>query len=179
MKFRKLPVLLFLAFSTIVFSQNKKGDWALSASVSPYPTETGGHNDFGFLGLAGLEFFVSDKVSFSGSFFTSDNGTLKNDSDVDIKSYGFIPSTQYYFVNKESYNLFGQIAYGFGFKSDERTPFDNEALRIYSLGAGGQYHINDVLSLQLLLPYFNAKDITLNRDDADGVAVFLGLRFKL
>lgn len=178
MKFQKLLFSIFLLVSITVFSQNNKGDWAISISISPYPTETNSENDFGFIGLAGMEFFISDKVSFMGSFFTSDNGTIKNDSGIDINSYGFIPSLQYYFLNKEKYAVFGQMGYGFGFKSDGRTPLDNEALRIYNIGAGAKYHFNDMLSLQLLIPYFNAKDITANRDDADGVAVFLGLGFN-
>lgn len=40
----------------------------LSVVVSPYPTTTNNENDFGAMSLASFEFFISNKVSFSGSF---------------------------------------------------------------------------------------------------------------
>jgi len=33
--------------------------------------------------------------------------------------------------------------------------------------------------LQLSIPYFNAKNITINESAADGVALFLGFNFSL
>tara|TARA_R100000988_G_C3975202_1_gene153727 strand:+ start:662 stop:1084 length:423 start_codon:yes stop_codon:yes gene_type:complete len=138
-----------------------------------------GENDFGVLGIGSLEFFVSEKLSFSGSFFMSNNDLFKNDSGLKLRSYGFIPAIQYYFWNKNKFAVYAQAGYGFGFKSDERTGLDNEALRIYNLGAGAHYHISEKWFIRILLPYFNAKDLTFNRNEASGVAIFLGAGVKL
>jgi len=122
--------LISLLCTATLFSQNTKGDWNLSIVASPYPTETNNKNDFGAIGLAGLEFFVSEKVSISTSFFTSNNALFQNDSQVKIQAFGAIPSVQYYFINKKTYNVFGQLGYGFGFSSDGRTNLDNQGLRL-------------------------------------------------
>ncbi len=106
--------------STTIFAQNQKGEMILSVEASPYPTTTNNKNDFGALGLASFEFFVSNKVSLSGSFFTSNNTLIKNNSDVTIHSYGFIPSIHYYFVNREKWNVFAQAGYGFGFEDQKQ-----------------------------------------------------------
>ncbi|WP_432412232.1 outer membrane beta-barrel protein [Rasiella sp. SM2506] len=179
MKFQKLLLTLTLFTTFITYSQHQKGSWTASAAISPYPIEVNGENDFGVLGIGSLEFFVSEKVSFSGSFFTSNNDLFKNDSGLKLRSYGFIPGVQYYFLNNEKFAIYGQAGYGFGFKSDERTNLDNEALRIYNLGAGAHYQLSEKWFVSLLLPYFNAKDITFNQDEASGVAVFLGAGIKL
>lgn len=150
----------------------------LSVAVSPYPTTTNNEDDFGAIGLASFEFFVSDKVSLSGSFFTSNNTLIKDNSGVTIHSYGFVPSIHYYFVNKEKWNVFAQAGYGFGFEDQTQGYIENSALRIYNVGPGAHYRIGEKLYLKLLLPYFNARNITLNVDAADGIAGFLGLGFK-
>jgi hypothetical protein len=179
MKFQEQLLLLALFITVISYSQHQKGSWNASAAISPYPIEVNGENDFGILGIGTLEFFISNKISFSGSFFTSNNDLFKNDSELKLRSYGFIPGVQYYLWNKEKFSVYAQAGYGFGFKSDARTNLDNEALRLYNLGAGGKYHISEKWFVSLLLPYFNAKDITMNRNEASGVAVFLGAGIKL
>ncbi len=178
MKYKLLIAFVFFV-SVSAYSQHQKGSWNASIAVSPYPIEVSGENDFGVLGIGSLEFFVSEKISFSGSFFTSNNNLFKNDSELKLRSYGFIPAIQYYFLNKEKFAVYVQAGYGFGFKSDERTTLDNESLRIYDLGAGGKYHFSKKWYVSLLLPYFNAKDLTFNRKEASGVAVFLGAGITL
>lgn len=91
----------------------------LSVGSSPYPTTTNNYNDFGVLALGSFEFFVFEKVSLSGSFFTSNNTLFKNNSDVTIHSYGIVPSLHYYFINKDKWNVFAQAGYGYGF--EDRT----------------------------------------------------------
>lgn len=177
----KYFLFLLMLISSILTTkaQNTKGDTRLSIKASPYPTQTNSEDDFGAIGLFGFEYFISDHVSLSTSFFTSNNGLFQNDSNTLIKAYGIIPSLQYHFLNSKKINVFGQIGYGFGFSNDARTSIEAQALRIYNIGAGVSYPLNDKLALSLLVPYFNAKDITFNREDAAGVAVFIGLDFSL
>jgi hypothetical protein len=176
MKTLALFICFIIPFLSV--SQNQKGEMILSVAVSPYPTTTNNEDDFGAIGLASFEFFVSDKVSLSGSFFTSNNTLIKNNSGLTIHSYGFVPSIHYYFVNKERWNLFAQAGYGFGFEDQTQGYIENSALTIYNIGPGAHYRIGEKLYLKLLLPYFNARNITLNVDAADGIAGFLGLGFK-
>jgi len=173
-----LIIITFLCFIS-TFAQNTKGEMLLSVAASPYPTTTNNEDDFGALGLASFEFFVSNKISLSGSFFTSNNTLIKDNSGVTIHSYGFVPSIHYYFLNKEKWNVFAQAGYGFGFEDQTQGYIENSALTIFNIGPGAHYKIGKKLYLKLLLPYFNAKNITLNVDAADGIAVFLGLAFKL
>ncbi|HBL80907.1 MAG: hypothetical protein CL524_04350 [Aequorivita sp.] len=175
---KKTLLIAFVLFCAILQAQNQKGEMILSVAVSPYPTTTNNEDDFGAIGLASFEFFVSDKVSLSGSFFTSNNTLIKDNSGVTIHSYGFVPSIHYYFVNKERWNVFAQAGYGFGFEDQTQGYIENSALTIYNIGPGAHYRIGEKLYLKLLLPYFNARNITLNVDAADGIAGFLGLGFK-
>jgi len=163
------------------FSQNKKGDISLSITASPFPTTNSDSHDFGIIAKAGLEFHLSNTVSFQGSFFSSNNVLFKDESGVSINSYGFVPSIHYYFVNTAKLNVFGQLGYGFGFEDLTRNygVIKNSALSIFSIGAGANYKLKEKLYLQLHLPYFNTKNITVNESAAGGVAVFLGFHFKL
>ena len=182
MTYTKHLLSLLLVMATLTgFSQNKKGDISLSITASPFPTSNSNSNDFGVIAKAGMEFHISDNVSFQGSFFTSNNVLFKNDSGININSYGFIPSVQYYFVNTPRFNVFGQLGYGFGFEDLTRNygEIENSALTIFSIGAGANYKLKEKLYVQLHLPYFNAQNITINESVADGVAVFLGFNFKL
>ena len=182
MTFKKHVLTLLLVVATLTsFAQNKKGDISLSITASPFPTTYSGNHDFGIIAKAGLEFHVSEKISFQGSFFTSNNVLFKNDSGVSISSYGFVPTVQYYFINKPKFTLFGQLGYGFGFEDLTRNfgAIENSALTIFSVGAGVNYKLNNKLHLQLHLPYFNAQNITINESSSAGVAVFLGFNFKL
>ncbi len=180
MKLKKQFSILFLFLTFLSFSQ-QKGEFAISVALSPFTTQGSNSDDFGLIGKAGLEFYLSDKVSFSGSFFTSNNTIINNESGNTINSYGFIPSVQYYFIDKSKFNLFGQIGYGFGFEDLTRNfgNIENSALTIFSFGAGINYKLNKKLFLQLSLPYFKAKNITINEKAADGVAMFIGFDFKL
>lgn len=176
---KKLFFVFALLLFVIAIGQNQKGEMLLSASVSPYPTTTNNEDDFGALGLVSFEFFLFKNASLSGSFFTSNNTLFKNNSDVTIHSYGFIPSIQYYVLNKEKWNVFAQLGYGYGFEDQTQGYIQNSALTVYNIGAGAHYKIGEKLFLKLQLPYFNAKNITLNVDAASGVAVFLGAAYKL
>ena len=179
LKQRSLLFLLVLSLSAT--AQNQKGDLFLSISASPFPTTNSDSRDFGLIAKAGLEFLVSDNVSFQGSFFTSNNVLFKDESGISINSYGFIPSIQYYFVNNSRFNVFGHLGYGFGFEDLTRNydTIENSALTIFSIGAGANYKLNEKLYVQLHLPYFNAQNITINESVAAGVAVFVGFNFKL
>ena len=182
MTYTKHFLSLLLVTATLTsFSQNIKGDISLSLTASPFPTTNSDSHDFGVIAKIGLEFHVSEKVSFQGSFFTSNNVLFKNESGININSYGFIPSVQYYFVNTSRFNVFGQLGYGFGFEDLTRNygEIENSALTIFSIGAGVNYKLKEKLYLQLHLPYFNAQNITINESVSSGVAVFLGFNFKL
>lgn len=176
---KKLLLICICLLGSIVYSQNQKGEMLLSVGVSPYPTTTNNKDDFGAMGLASFEFFISNKVSLSGSFFTSNNTLIKNNSGVTIHSYGFTPSIHNYFLNKEKWNVFTQAGYGFGFEDQTQGYIQNSALTIYNIGPGVNYKVGEKLYLKLLMPYFNARNITLNVDAADGIAVFLGFGLKL
>ncbi|MBT0607192.1 outer membrane beta-barrel protein [Aequorivita echinoideorum] len=173
-----LLILLILCGLT-VSSQNQKGAMEISISVSPYPTTTNGEDDFGAIGLASFEYFISNKVSFSASFFSSNNTLISNNSKTTIHGYGFVPSIHYYFINKEKWNVHGQLGYGYGFEDRTLGNIQNSALSIVNVGPGAQYRISDKLYAKVFLPYFSAKNLTLNVESARGVAVFLGLTFKL
>ena len=182
MTYTKHLLSLLLLFATLTsFSQNKKGDISLSITASPFPTTNSDSNDFGVIAKTGLEFNVSENVSFQGSFFTSNNVLFKNDSGTKINSYGFTPSVQYYFVNSSKFNVFGHLGYGFGFEDLTRNygDIENSALTIFSIGAGANYKLKEKLYAQLHLPYFNAQNITINESLASGLAVFVGFNFKL
>jgi hypothetical protein len=182
MTYTKHLLILLLVMTTVTgFSQNKKGDISLSITASPFPTTNSDSHDFGIIAKAGLEFHLSNTVSFQGSFFSSNNVLFKDESGVSINSYGFVPSIHYYFVNTAKLNVFGQLGYGFGFEDLTRNygVIKNSALSIFSIGAGANYKLKEKLYLQLHLPYFNAKNITVNESAAGGVAVFLGFHFKL
>ena len=178
---KQLIILFLVALSLPVVAQNQKGDISLSITASPFPTTNSNSNDFGVIAKAGMEFHISNNVSFQGSFFTSNNVLFKNESGININSYGFIPSVQYYFVNIPRFDVFGQLGYGFGFEDLTRNygEIENSALTIFSIGAGANYKLKEKLYLQLHLPYFNAQNITINESVADEVAVFLGFNFKL
>lgn len=176
---KRLFFICACLLGSFLYSQNTKGEMLLSVGLSPYPTTTNNEDDFGALGLASFEFFVSNKVSISGSFFTSNNTLIKNNSGVTIRSYGFVPSIHYYFVNKEKWNVFAQAGYGYGFEDQTQGYIQNSALTIYNIGPGAHYRIGEKLYLKLLLPYFNARNVTLDVNAADGIAVFLGLAFKM
>ena len=144
MTYTKHFLSLLLVTATLTsFSQNIKGDISLSLTASPFPTTNSDSHDFGVIAKIGLEFHVSEKVSFQGSFFTSNNVLFKNESGININSYGFIPSVQYYFVNTSRFNVFGQLGYGFGFEDLTRNygEIENSALTIFSIGAGVNYKL--------------------------------------
>lgn len=176
---KKLLFLSFCLICAIANSQNNKGESLLSVAISPYPTTTNDHNDFGAMGLASFEFFVSEKVSLSGSFFTTNNTLIADNSGLTIHSYGFIPSLHYYFLNKEKWNVFAQTGYGYGFEDQTQGYIQNSALTIYNFGAGAHYRIGEKFYLKLLLPYFSARNITLNVKAASGVTGFLGVAYKI
>lgn len=180
MRLKVIFLTPFLLISLFSYSQQKKGDLSISVTGSPFLTKDSNSDDLGLIGKASLEFFLSNKVSVSGSFFTSNNTILKNDSENTINSYGFIPSVQYYFLDKPKINVFGQLGYGFGFEDLTRDfgNIENSALTIFSFGAGVNYRLNEKLMLQLLFPYFKAKNITINENAADGVALFFGFNFN-
>ncbi|MFT4848731.1 MAG: hypothetical protein ACI83B_001266 [Sediminicola sp.] len=180
MRVRSLRVVVYLMLcASGMVAQSKKGDMSLSVTASPFPTTYGDNDDFGVIGLAGFEFFLSNRVSLMGSFFSSNNTIIRNDSGATIRSYGFIPSIQYYFVNKEDFNIFGNLGYGFGFEDLTRGVIQNSALTVFSIGPGVNYKLHEKLFLRLTLPYFNARNITIDENAANGIAVFLGLEFKL
>ena len=179
MKMKKIITVLLLSCTLFCLSQHQKGDITISISASPLTTET--NSDIGIIGKAGLEVFLSEKFSFGGSFFISDNTVLKNESGTPINSYGLIPSIHYYFINQPKINVFGQLGYGYGVQNTKNINggSDDDALTIFSIGVGLNYRLNDKLQLQLLLPYFDAQNITKDETAADGVAIFLGFNFKL
>lgn len=172
-------ILCFIATTITTQAQHEKGDIMTSLLVSPFPTTSDNQDDFGIIGKINLEFFVSNKVSFSGSFFTTNNTLITNDSGLTIHSYGFIPSIQYYLLNNEKFNLFAQLGYGFGFEDRTRREIENSALTVFSGGFGANYKVADKLYIKGTLPYFKGQNITIDEKAADGIAVFLGINYAL
>ena len=179
MHLKKLVLVTFILFSSISYSQSKKGDMAVSLTASPLTQMNS--NNIGIIAKAGFEIFLSSKISLQGSFFASNNNVIKSEDTYSINAYGFIPSIQYFFINKQKINLFGQIGYGFGFDDETRNfgTIENSALRVYSIGAGCNYKLGEKLQLQLIIPYINAKNMTINQVSVEGITAFLGFNFIL
>lgn len=179
MKSQKLlfSILFLIAFNS-VYSQYKKGDVSLSIQGAPFTTGYG-IDDFGFIGLATSEFFIIPKLSAGVSFFTSNNTAFKNNSGTTIHSYGVIPSLQYYAFNKNKFNVFGQIGYGYGFEDLTRGYIENSALTVFNIGVGGNYNFSENWMIKLTIPYFKAQNVTIDASAADGVTAFIGVGYKL
>ncbi|WP_203295010.1 outer membrane beta-barrel protein [Luteirhabdus pelagi] len=174
-----LTAICITAFSfTSLIAQNAKGDITLSVQAAPLVT-TIGSNNLGAIGLLTSEFFVANKFSAGISFFTSNNTVFKNDNDVTANGYGIIPTLQYYAFNKERFDVFVQLGYGFGFEDFTRNQIQNSALTIFTIGVGGQYHFNENWSFRMLIPYFDAKNVTLNVTAAQGPTGFLGVAYRI
>ena len=174
-KFLLLSIISLSVYS--VYSQNEKGDIDISATFSPLSSY--GTDDIGLIATLGAEFFVLNKLSISGNFITSNNTILKNDSGTTIHSYSFMPAVQYYFLNNPKFNLFGHAGYGYGFEDLTRGTIENSALTLVSIGAGGNVKIGKSLYFKFLVPYFNAHNVTIDANAADGIGIFLGLNYKL
>lgn len=138
---KKLFTVSLILLCSVLYSQNQKGEMLLSVAVSPYPTTTNNEDDFGAMGFVSFEFFVSRKVSLSGSFFTTNNTLITDNSGLTVHSYGFIPSITYYFVNKDKWNVFAQAGYGYGFEDQTQGYIQNSALTVYNVGPGTHYKI--------------------------------------
>lgn len=175
----QLLFILCLIFSTSALAQNPKKGIQAFVVASPFPTETNNQNDFGLLAMAGAEFFVTNTFSFSGNFFTSNNTLFKNNSDLTIHSYGFLPTIQYYFIDKSKFSSFGMLGYGFGFEDQTIGIIENNALSVFGVGIGGNYWFTNKMALKLIVPYFNAKNLTINTTAVEGVALFIGFNYKL
>lgn len=161
------------------YSQDQNKSVSLSVTASPFPVEIDQSKDLGIIGKISLEFHTSKVLSFQGNFYTSNTTFFENNSNLQMKSFGFIPSVQYYFLNYPRFNVFGQLGYGFGF--EDRTlhsgKIENGALTISAIGGGLNYQLNNKLYFQLHLPYFRAYNITANYESASGLAVFIGFNF--
>jgi len=172
-----LTALLLFFGIAVLFGQSAKGDFNLYVQAAPYPTYE--FQDFGLIAIAGAEYFVSQKVSIGTSFFTSNNTLFKGDRGPTIRSYGVIPSAQYYFVNKPSWTFFGQMGYGFGFEDRTRGSVQNSALTVVEVGLGVAYHLSDIVYVRLLLPFLHAQNVTFDEEALTGVAPFLGFGFRM
>ena len=179
MKPKYFFLLTFIFFCMSANTQNQNKSVSLSITASPFPVEINNAKDFGIIGKISLEFHTSKALSFQGSFYASNTTFFKNNSNNQINSLGVIPSVQYYFYNRQKFNVFGQLGYGFGF--EYRTLYsckiENSALTIFAVGAGANYRLNNKLYFQLHLPYFRAYNITTDYESASGLAVFFGFNF--
>ena len=119
MKPKYFFLLTFIFFCMSANTQNQNKSVSLSITASPFPVEINNAKDFGIIGKISLEFHTSKALSFQGSFYASNTTFFKNNSNNQINSLGFIPSVQYYFFNRQKFNVFGQLGYGFGF--EDRT----------------------------------------------------------
>ncbi len=171
-----LTTLAILAFTTI-YAQNKKGDLDIFLQAAPYLT-TGDSGDFGLIGIAGVEFFASDKISIATNFYSSNNTVFKNDSGTTIHSYGILATGQYYFLNLEKWKAYGQAGFGFGIDNYASANIDNSGLFLWTVGAGANYSFSEKLYLKVLMPYFNAKNTTRNFTAAKGATAFVGVGYK-
>jgi len=178
MKFNKPLLFLTILITSLCFSQNQKKDIFVSLQAAPF-ISGGNSNDIGVIGITGFEVFMTNSISVSTSFFTSNNTLFKNENGTTIHSYGILPSVQYYIINKSKFNIFGTLGYGFGFEDLTRSNIENSALTIFNIGVGGNYKISSNLYLKLTLPYFYAKNITINKKALEGITPFFGVNYKL
>lgn len=172
-----LVLLFIILLSYTGFTQNQKGDISVQIQAAPFLT-LGDSKDFGLISLAGVEFFASPKFSIATNLFMSNNTVIKNDSGREIQSVGLLTSGQYYFLDKEKWNLFGQAGFGFGMADYKTLPIDNQTLFIANLGVGANYLLTEKLSLRLTTPYFIATNTSRNFTEAQGVTLFMGLGYK-
>ena len=181
MKSKHIFLFLFTSFCLSVSSQDQNKLVSLSVTASPFPVEIENVKDFGIIGKISLEFHTSKTLSFQGSFYSSSTTFFDNNSNKKIRSFGLVPSVQYYFFNHSKFNVFGQLGYGFGF--EDRTLYsgkiENSALTIFAVGGGVNYMLYNKLYLQLHLPYFRAYNITSDFESASGFALFIGFNFIL
>ncbi len=179
MKSQKLffSILFLITFSS-AYSQYEKGDILLSLQGAPFITQNG-PDDLGLMGLATAEFFIIPKLSAGVSFFTTNNTALENKSGTTIHSYGVIPSLQYYAFNKNKFNVFAQIGYGYGFEDLTRGYIENSALTVFNVGVGGNYVFSENWMIKLTIPYFKAQNVTVDATAADGATAFIGIGYKL
>ncbi len=176
MKKMYLTTLAFLLTVTF-YGQNKKGDLDIFLQAAPYVTSSDS-NDFGLIGIAGIEFFASNTFSIATNFYNSNNTVIKNDSGTTIKSYGILATGQYYFLNLEKWKAYGQAGFGFGIDNYSSNNIDNSGLFLWTMGAGANYNFSEKLYLKLLIPYFNAKNTTRDLTAAKGTTAFLGFGYK-
>lgn len=172
-----LSICLLLAFAK-ANAQHEKGD--ISVGLLAAPLTTDGQDDLGVISKLNAEFFVSSKFSFSSHFFISNN-TLFRDQFENREarhSYGILATGQYYFINKEKWQAFGQLGYGFGFDDTTSGVAQNSALTIWTFGIGGVYRFSEHLGVKLMTPYFRARNITFDSNAARGVTVFLGFDYQ-
>ena len=179
MKSQKLLFsILFLITFNSAYSQYKKGDVSLSIQGAPFITQDG-PDDVGLMGLATAEFFIIPKLSAGISFFTTNNTVLENKSGTTIHSYGVVSSLQYYAFNKDKFNVFAQIGYGYGFEDLTRGYIENSALTVFNIGVGGNYNFSEHWHIKLTIPYFKAQNVTIDATAADGATAFIGIGYKL
>lgn len=176
MKKTFLSTLALLLMVTL-YSQNKKGDLDIFLQAAPYITADNA-DDFGLIGIVGIEFFASNNFSVATNFYSSNNAIIKNDSGTTINSYGILATGQYYFLNDEKWKAYGQAGFGFGIDNYSSTNIDNSGLFLWTLGAGANYNLSEKLYLKLLIPYFNAKNTTRDLTAAKGTTAFLGFGYK-
>ncbi len=178
MKHNKLVLFITIVFTSFCFSQNQKKETFVFLQVAPFIS---GENskDIGAIGIAGFEVFVTNNISVATGVFSSNNTMFKNNNGTTIHSYGILPSVQYYIINKSKFNVFCTLGYGFGFEDLTRSAIQNSALTIVNIGLGGNYSIMNNLYLKLTIPYFYAKNITINKKALEGITPFFGVNYKL
>lgn len=176
----KTPFLIFvLTLSFIpIFAQNEKGNIQAFVMASPFPSELLNENDFGVLGLIGIEYFINSKIGLSSNFFITNNTLITNNSNYPIRSYGFLPTVQYYFFEKQKWNTFGMVGYGFGLEQQPEGFVENSSLTVVSAGVGGSYWLSNHIGLKILLPYMHARNQTFNKTSLAGVGAFIGFNYK-
>lgn len=187
-----LSIIMTLTFSNS-YGQSKKNDLKVTASALPL---FGSSDEFesGINGVVikpSIGFFISDKTSIDLNFSYATLNDLKvGNVESYYNSYAFIPTLRNNFVNKSKLRVFTEFGFGLGtikYDADNNALSNSQhedlsgGISILNIGIGGNYFFNDKFGLELILPYINTKNITLNNSNNlySGIGPTIGFTYIL
>lgn len=174
----KTFLILFIASITLTNAQINKGDIAVFAMASPFPSTQLNENDFGLISAVGVEYYFSPKLSLATQFIASNNTLFVNNSKISLPTVGIVPTLQYYLYQKSNFNINTSIGLGFANQKDKFNNLQN-SLTIYTAGVGGHYFFSEKWALKLHFPYMYVYNQTQQLKSLEGIGAFIGFHYQL